>query len=264
MGVEIASELKYLHPQIKVTLVHSREKLLSAEPLPEDFKDTALDLVRETGVDVLLSHRVDKTEQIQDDDGAESYRVHFTNGHTMLADQVVMAVSKSVPSTDFLPRDVLDEEGYVRVQPTLAFPTDSPNSDDHFAVGDLTKWSGIKRCGAAMHMGYYAANNIYMSIIERSDIELPVVDKPRGILELEEVPPMMGLAVGKKAVAYWPEAGVSSGEDVMKSFFNDDLAFASEFRSFTRLRYDFTNLKFSPVCWNHMRLGSLDGEKISD
>ncbi|KAM7210648.1 apoptosis-inducing factor 2 [Rhypophila decipiens] len=244
VGVEIASELKHLHPETKVTLVQSRDKLLSAEPLPEEFKDIALDLVRETGVNVLLSHRLDRTDEARDDDGVDCYKVHFTNGHTMLADQVVMAVSKSVPSTDFLPQFALDEEGYVLVESTLQFVDSSPNASSHFAIGDLAKWSGIKRCGAAMHMGYYAANNIFMSMVEENGIELPVIDKPREVLKLDEIPPMMGLAVGQKAISYWPEAGVNSGEDVMKSFFGDDLAFS--------------------ICWNHMRLGTLDPETTVD
>lgn len=48
--------------------------------------------------------------------------------------------------------------------------------------------------------------------------------------KLEEVPPMIGLAIGKQAVAYWPEAGMTSGEDVLKAFFGDDLGFSSKFR----------------------------------
>lgn len=38
---------------------------------------------------------------------------------------------------------------------------------------------------------------------------------------------MMGLAVGKKAASYSPQTGTTSGEDVMKMFFGDDLGFTS-------------------------------------
>jgi hypothetical protein len=48
----------------------------------------------------------------------------------------------------------------------------------------------------------------------------------------EVVPPMIGLAVGKKAVAYGPEIGTVSGEDVMTAYFRDDLGFESEFPIF--------------------------------
>lgn len=112
----MAAELKLVQPHVKVTLVHSRDKLLSSEPLPDEVKVRSLELLREADVDVLMSHRLDRTEEVKDDHGNRCFRLHFTNGHTMLADQVSMAISKSVPSTTFLPRDALDEEGYVKIQ----------------------------------------------------------------------------------------------------------------------------------------------------
>ena len=126
----MAGELKLIHPDLTVTLVHSRDQLLSSEPLPDEVKDRSLELLREAGVDVLMSHRLDRTEEATDDAGAKCLRVHFTNGHTMLADHVSVAVSKPIPSTSYLPPSVLDEEGYVKIQakcvasslPFLHFP----------------------------------------------------------------------------------------------------------------------------------------------
>ena len=112
----MAAELKLVHPNLTVTLVHSRDKLLSSEPLPDEVKDRSLELLREANVDVLMSHRLDRTEETTDDAGTKCLRVHFTNGHTMLADHVSVAVSKPIPSTSFLPASVLDEEGYVKIQ----------------------------------------------------------------------------------------------------------------------------------------------------
>ena len=114
----MAAELKLVHPHLKVTLVHSRDKLLSAEPLPDELKDVSLDLLKEAQVDVLMSHRLDRTEEVKDERGVVCTKVHFTNGHTLLADQVIMAVSRSIPSTNFLPQSALDAEGYVKIQPT--------------------------------------------------------------------------------------------------------------------------------------------------
>lgn len=108
-------------------------------------------------------------------------------------------------------------------------PTDAPHTADHFAIGDIAQWSGIKRCGAAMHMGYLAAHNIHQLMQQRlKNVEPEFV-------KLDEVPPMIGLAVGKKAVAYWPEGGVTSGEDVLKNFFGDDLGFSSKLCSWRAL-----------------------------
>ena len=112
----MAAELKLIHPHLNVTLAHSRDKLLSSESLPDDVKDRSLELLREAEVDVLMSHRLDRTVEIKDDQGKTCFRVHFTNGHSMLADQVVMAVSKPVPTTTYLPSSALNEEGYVEIR----------------------------------------------------------------------------------------------------------------------------------------------------
>lgn len=112
----MAAELKLVHPHLKVTLVHSRDKLLSSEPLPDEVKDKSLELVRESGVEVLMSHRVDRTDEIVDEQGKPCKKIHFTNGHSLVTDHVIMAVSKSIPSTGFLPDTVLDDGGHVRIQ----------------------------------------------------------------------------------------------------------------------------------------------------
>lgn len=72
-----------------------------------------------------------------------------------------------------------------------------------------------------MHGGHYVAQNIH-KLVSRQRLGL----KP-SFAELQpEVPPMIGLAVGKKAVASSPERTIF-GEDVMESYFGDDLGFTS-------------------------------------
>lgn len=97
-----------------------------------------------------------------------------------------------------------------------------PNASVHFCGGDAAQWSGIKRCGGALHHGNYIAQNIHQMVTSKL-----VSQEPR-FQELQEVPPMIGLAVGKKAVAYGPEMGTISGEDVMQAYFRHDLGFESE------------------------------------
>lgn len=72
-------------------------------------------------------------------------------------------------------------------------------------------------------MGYLAAVNIHQLLEKRVSGSVPE------FVKLDEIPPMIGLAVGKKAVAYWPEGGTSSGEDVMDAFFGNDLGFTSKY-----------------------------------
>lgn len=112
----MAAELKLVHPEIKVTLVHSRAKLLWSEPLGDDIKDCALELVKEMGVEVILGQRVKET-RTEIKDGVKTVEIELSGGAKFEASEVIMALSKSVPSSTFLPSAVLDEEGYVKITP---------------------------------------------------------------------------------------------------------------------------------------------------
>lgn len=231
----MAAELKMVQPNVQVTLAHSRDKLLSAEPLPDDVKDRALELVREAGVDTLMGHRLQSSRPLE---SGEGYDVEFTNGHKMVASVVIEAISRSVPATDYLPRAALTDEHLVRIRPTMQLaPAEGlpeAEADRHFAVGDLIAWSGIKRCGAAMHEGRFAGLNIHQLMLQElsafSSSDAGEKHKPE-FQELQEIPPMIGLAVGKKGLSYGPDVGMDSGEEVLKLFFGDDLGFKSKFLS---------------------------------
>lgn len=256
VGIEMAAELKTVQPNVKVTLAHSRAKLLSAEPLPEQVQDCALELTRASGVECLLEHRLTRSTPIKNAAGQDAYEVEFENGHKMTASVVIMAISKSVPSTDFLPKEALSEEGLVNVSPSLQLKNkDIPNSESHFAIGDQINWSGIKRCGGAMHQGKYAGLNIHQLMqreLEGAEVKFN---------EIGEVPPMIGLAVGKQGISYGPE-GMKSGPQVMQYFFEEDLGFKRKFSSAVSFYHYITErtlttffLFFLIVCWDHLRLG---------
>ncbi|PTB61787.1 FAD/NAD(P)-binding domain-containing protein [Trichoderma citrinoviride] len=234
VGIEMAAELKHVKPHLKVTLVHSRDKLMSSEPLPDDCRDKALDMVKETGVEVLMGHRLASSTKVETEDGSPRYEVAFTNGHKMTASAVIMALSNSTPTASYLPSSAVDSEGYVKIVSNMSFePNSVPNAASHFCAGDVAKWSGIKRCGAAMHGGHYIAHNIHQSVLRQQDAQ----HEPR-FQHLQEIPPMIGLAVGKNAVAYSPDGGLISGPEVMQAYFRDDLGWA--------------------ICWEYMQL---DGRK---
>lgn len=114
VGVEVASEIKMLFPTKKVTLVHSRGELLSSEPLPEDFKQKALELLRQAGVEVLLGKRVTNDEKMSNG----VVKIVLSSGEEIFAGKVIYSTSKHSPRTEFLPQDVLDKDGYVKISPT--------------------------------------------------------------------------------------------------------------------------------------------------
>src|SRR6187402_845753 len=114
----MAAELKLVEPSHKVTLIHSRERLLSSEPLPNDFKDRSYEVLREAGVEVILNDRVTDMTPVDSKDCSPLFRLTLKDGSYMLAGHVIWAISKSVPSTSFMPENVLDPEGYVKIGPT--------------------------------------------------------------------------------------------------------------------------------------------------
>lgn len=248
VGIEMAAELKLVKPDAKVTLVHSRAKLLSSENLKDDCKDKALELLIESGVEVLMEHRLASTKKIETTDGSSHFEVEFTNGTKINASQVIMAISKSEPTTSYLPSSALNEEGYVKIQPNLRFPSEVPNYESHFCGGDAAQWSGIKRCGGAMHAGHYMAYNIHQMVRQQVTGEAPALQ------ELVHYGSMIGLAVGKKAVASGPDMDTISGEDVMQVYFRDDLGFDSKYQS-SFLSTTCIWLTHPPVCWEYMGLG---------
>lgn len=110
---------------------------------------------------------------------------------------------------------------------SLQFSPTIPNNTDHFAVGDITAWSGIKRVGRALYMGQCAAVNILqlMAAASKQRKEGEKYD----LYEYPEVPPMMALALGSTAVTYHPSTGVSGGAEAYKTSFGTDLGLSSKF-----------------------------------
>lgn len=117
VGIEMAAEAKLCHPHTKVTLVHSRDKLLSSEPLPDETKDTALQALRDAGVEVLLSERVTGTTASFGPGGRPLQTLTLQDGSHLVASQVISAISRSVPTTSYLPKSSLDSEGLVKIDP---------------------------------------------------------------------------------------------------------------------------------------------------
>jgi hypothetical protein len=92
-----------------------------------------------------------------------------------------------------------------------------------------------------MAMGHNAAFNIHQQMLESQFGHTP------GFMEFPEVPPMISLAVGKKAILYSPSEGTQSGAEVMKNFFGDDLGLKSIMIARKRSRRDGVNCKIQGI-----------------
>lgn len=114
VGIEMASEIALYHPTQRVTLIHSRDHLLSSEPLPTEMADVALKTLGEVGVEVLLNKRV--SSSVEEEEG--KWRLKLNDGTERTAGYVVWAISKQTPTSGYLPKETVDEEGLVRIQDT--------------------------------------------------------------------------------------------------------------------------------------------------
>lgn len=109
VGIEFAGEIKNYHPHNRVILIHSRSELLSNEPLPSEFKTQAVTLLEEMGIEVILGQRANVTAE----DGFS--KITLTDGRVINAGYVFPAASRFSPNSECLPRDAVDENGYVKV-----------------------------------------------------------------------------------------------------------------------------------------------------
>jgi pyruvate/2-oxoglutarate dehydrogenase complex dihydrolipoamide dehydrogenase (E3) component len=115
VGIEMASELKVIHPTKTVKLIQSRDKFLSSEPLPDNFKDQTLSLLEEAGVEVTLNNRVTDVTAVKSAEGSSVYKVTLSDGIQSMVSHVIWAISKSIPTADYLQVAALNNEGLPRL-----------------------------------------------------------------------------------------------------------------------------------------------------
>ncbi|KAK8168813.1 hypothetical protein BKA80DRAFT_267990 [Phyllosticta citrichinensis] len=242
VGIEFASEIKHFHQHNRVVLIHSRDKLLSNEPLPELFQTQAEKLLDGEGVEVILNQRASVVET----DGVST--ITLADGRKIEAGYVFHATSGYKPNTQILPREAVDEEGYVFVDQHMNLTSPMANARRHYACGDICRWSGIKRAGPAMVMGRVAATNVFHQLIQSEHLEhnepFEVVADPDSADHFDpaalkkrsspavypQVPPTMALAVGKQAITYQPHVGVVWGSDQCAEVFGHDLGWTNSLR----------------------------------
>lgn len=111
----MAAELKLIHPTKTIRLVQSRDKLLSSEPLPDDFKDQTVALLRASGVEVILGHRVTGVAEQTIPSKRPLYIITFSDGSQSLASHVIWAISNAVPAATYLPGTAIDQEGLIKI-----------------------------------------------------------------------------------------------------------------------------------------------------
>lgn len=117
----MAAELKILVPEQKVTLIHSRRRLLSSEPLPDDFAERVETVLHEVGVEVILEQRVVDTTAVDVNGERRAWRLTLSDGQQLTTGHVLSAISRPVPTSTYLSPEALTDDGYVKVHSSLVF-----------------------------------------------------------------------------------------------------------------------------------------------
>lgn len=225
VGIEFAGEIKQYYPKIGVTLVHSRDQVLSSEPLPSELKDRVGTMLKEEGVDVVLGNRAN-IEELPNG----TFEVTLANGSKLTADFVIDSTRKGSPTTHILPDSCLNSDKEILVDNTLMFKDNIPNHTSHFAVGDVIQWTGIKRAGSATVMGQAAALNVYSSILNSELPDSTPEAERHGQISLPSWDAVIGIAVGTQCLTYDPKNGIKYGKEVLQAYFGEDLGWSASLK----------------------------------
>lgn len=115
--MEMSAEIALACPSKKVVLVHSREELLSSEPVPVEFKEKVRQLLSLANVEVQLGKRVVRHESFTSETGMPVEKLVLRNGEVLDGGKVIFCTARPAPNAQFLPMDCLDEHGHVKVNP---------------------------------------------------------------------------------------------------------------------------------------------------
>lgn len=151
-AVSSAVNIALRWPDIRVELFYPGE-----HPLPQHHWRTRKrveDRLAAAGVTLHPGHRAVVPEGF-DCAAITSEPVHFSGGQAPAhADAVLWAIGRVRPNTAWLPADVLDERGFVRVTPELRVP----GVDGVFAVGDVAATDPLRSSARNRADGLVARN----------------------------------------------------------------------------------------------------------
>lgn len=187
VGVEVAGELSHHYPGKKVTLVHSRPRLLLTSdsaprkesdegfayaPVPEWVGESLEAQLRERGVEVALGERVvfptsSKSGGVDEWDGRTgvlggTHAVPLTSGRRVEADYI-FASPGNRPNSGLvaaLDPDATSSAGHVLVDNEFRVVSDEEALGRTYALGDVASQAGRKTAGLAVYESYFASRAI--------------------------------------------------------------------------------------------------------
>ncbi|KAG0047982.1 Apoptosis-inducing factor 2 [Gryganskiella cystojenkinii] len=240
-GSELAGELKYAHPDKKVTLIHDMPSLVDYPKFPQSFKDEAKRYLEKQGVDVILNERAEIEGLTRENSIQRAHRtvVLKNSNRTIESDlqffsigmkaqtEILSTLQPPTSSTSSSPEgqkkdghhidstfsieSILDPRTKViQVRSTLQLDHDA--FSHIFAIGDASNADPVPTCMAAVAAGETAGRNLVKLIkkarkIEAGEPEFETTDgfHCRSWNQLEDYRPTQTLMV----LAMNPSGGVT-------------------------------------------------------
>lgn len=149
LGIQYATDIADLHPSKRVTLIHSRQRLLPT--FSEKIHEAALQRLDELGVDVILGDRVILPEGHVFEGKELDHRIVHTEGGRAIETDLQLFCTGQKPNTQlvksFLPNAVGQKDGLVKVKETMQIKAPGHNVPHMFAVGDCVDAFGAIKAG---------------------------------------------------------------------------------------------------------------------
>ena len=148
LGIQYATDIADLYPEKRITLIHSRERLLPY--FEEKLHDIALARLQELGVDVILGDRVVLPEGHCFEGKELDRRILKTQKGREVESDLQLFCTGQQPNTKMI-RSVMPtavgKDGLVKVHRTLQMKALGHNVPNMFAVGDCIDAFGAIKAG---------------------------------------------------------------------------------------------------------------------
>lgn len=213
VGVQMATDIKQLFPEKSVTLIHSREHLMSK--FHPGLHSIVSQRFSDLGVETVLGRgRVKLPEQGYPTDGSE-FTVEVADGTQVPADFAIISTGQT-PQSEILSSlapECIDESKFIKVRPTLQIADSSfPNI---FALGDIAATKAHKAARPAMRQSEVVSENIQRLLDGKGDaLEEYAVTDPAAI--------HLTLGIEKSVIFRNPRKDGSEGSEEPVAMHKDD------------------------------------------
>ncbi|KAF8641752.1 hypothetical protein AX16_009829 [Volvariella volvacea WC 439] len=214
LGIQFATDIAAVYPQKRVTLLHSRNRLLPR--FDEAMHTEILETLQKTDIDVILGERLDLQSISKDTVNESGQRVVKTvTGREVAADLLLLCTGQK-PNTGILkdmdPLTLDPNTSLIHVLRTLQIarlPSGDTSSTEEaakpyphiFAIGDAADAFGAIAAGhTAYRQGEVAANNI-VRLIKRAEKVQPT-DEVEELEEYSPGPPGIKVSLGLTKAVY--------------------------------------------------------------